>query len=69
MLFRSVLDVVIVPPAEKKPAFGSYAIAKSDSAFLNAVDRILETYIGSADHRAMMARYGFSDADINLLIR
>lgn len=64
----TALDVVTVSPAEKKPAFGSYAVAKSDRAFLATIDRVLESYIGSAAHRAMMAGYGFSDADIDLLI-
>lgn len=41
--------------------------AKTDDAFRQAVDDLLERYIGSADHRQMMARYGFTNAEIDLL--
>ena len=62
------LDVVTVPASEKKPAFGSFAFAKSDTDFRRQVDGVLESYIGSSAHRAMMAEYGFSVAEIDLLV-
>ncbi len=63
------LEFVGVPEAEKAPAFGCYGFAKADTGFRAAVDEVLDAYLGSAPHRAMMARYGFSDAEIDCLPR
>jgi len=62
------LEMIVVPEAEKKPAFGSFAFAKSDDDFRKDVDRVLRDYLGSSAHRSMMSRYGFSDEEIDLLI-
>lgn len=62
------LETVTVPRKEKEPAFGCLAFAQSDTDFRQTVDALLEIYIGSAEHRTMMAEYGFSDAEIDLLI-
>ena len=61
------LELIVVPEAEKKPAFGSFAFGKSDDDFRKDVDRVLGDYLGSSDHRSMMSRYGFSDEEIDLL--
>lgn len=61
------LDLTVVPDAEKKPAFGSFAFVKSDDDFRNDVDRVLGGYLGTSAHRCMMFRYGFSDDEIDLL--
>lgn len=58
-----------MPPNEKEPAFGSFAFRKSDEAFRRAIDEALLVYVGSAEHRAMMKKFGFSDAEINLVAR
>ena len=62
------LGMVTVPSSEKKPAFGSFAFAKADKALVRKVDEILTQYIGSHDHRAMMAHFGFLDHEIDLLL-
>jgi polar amino acid transport system substrate-binding protein len=62
-------ELIIVPAHEKQPAFGSFAFAKGDDGFRASVDRALEAYVGSEAHRTMMAKYGFDDAEIDLLKR
>lgn len=62
------LEVVVIPSAEKEPAFGSFAFSKSDNAFLRAIDEALLVFLGSNEHRAMMKKFGFSDAEIDLIL-
>ena len=62
------LEMVAVPFLEKQPAFGSFAFARTDIDLLRSVDDVLDGFIGSAKHRATMARYGFSNEEIDLLI-
>jgi polar amino acid transport system substrate-binding protein len=62
------LDAITIPAGEKQPARGSFGFALGDGALCRAVDAFLDQYIGSAEHRAMMARFGFDDAEIDLLL-
>ena len=61
------LECVVVPAHEKPPAFGSFGFAKSATEFRASVDAVLDAYIGSNEHRATMATFGFSDAEIDLV--
>jgi polar amino acid transport system substrate-binding protein len=61
------LECVAVPADEKPPAFGSFGFAKSATEFRASVDAVLNAYIGSDEHRAMMATFGFSNAEIDLV--
>lgn len=61
-------DVVTVPTAEKPPAFGSFGFALKDVHLRRSVNAILDDFIGSPDHRTLMGRYGFSDAEIDLIV-
>ena len=61
------LECIAVPAHEKPPAFGSFGFARSDTELRASVDAILNAYIGSDQHRAMMAAFGFSDAEIDLV--
>jgi len=61
------LECVAVPAHEKPPAFGSFAFGKSDAEFRASVDAVLNAYIGSDQHRAMMATFGFGDVEIDLV--
>lgn len=63
------VELVIVPPAEKPPMCGSFAFARTDEELRRAVDGVLEGYLGSAAHRQMMSGYGFSAAEIDLLLK
>ncbi|WP_442583500.1 transporter substrate-binding domain-containing protein [Mesorhizobium sp. ASY16-5R] len=58
------LAVVDVPSSEKAPAFGAFALSKADATLREAVDAHLGDLLGSGWHRGIMARYGFSDRDI-----
>ncbi len=61
------LDVIAVPVSEKQPAFGSFAFSRQDDELRQQVDGALADYLGSPDHRAMMAGFGFSNAEIDLV--
>lgn len=63
-----LLDVVTVPTGERPPAPGSFGFALHDTDLCQAVDAILERYIGTPEHRAMMAHFGFDDSEIDLLL-
>lgn len=62
------VECVIVPATEKPPAFGSFAFAPQDAEFHSEVDEILSTYLGSDEHRRMIAGFGFSDAEVDLVV-
>ena len=62
------LDVVTVPTAEKPPAIGAFAFSPDDDALRQAVDAVLAAFIGTSQHRMMMNRFGFTDAEIDLLL-
>lgn len=62
------LEVVTVPSTEKKPAFGSFAFSKQDDGLREDVNRVLRSYYGSVPHRKMMDSFGFSDAEIDLVV-
>lgn len=62
------LEVVTVPPDEKAPARGSFGFALHDETLCRAVDSVLEAFIGTPEHRAMMARFGFDDSESDLLL-
>lgn len=61
------LAVVTVPTSEKPAAKGSFGFSLRDVALCHAIDEILQAFIGSPSHRAMMATFGFVDAEIDLL--
>ncbi len=63
------LAVADVPSEEKPPEYGAFAFAKSDNALKDAVDGVLETYLGSPAHRTLVKEFGFTDADIDLVAK
>ncbi len=62
------LEVVTVPASEKQPAFGSFAFSKQDHVLIDGVNGVLRSYYGSPSHREMMYSFGFSDAEIDLVV-
>ncbi|MEO0618871.1 MAG: transporter substrate-binding domain-containing protein [Pseudomonadota bacterium] len=62
------LDIVAVPQSEKPPAFGSFVFARQNTALRDAVNRELDAFLGSTRHREMVAVYGFTDTDVDLLL-
>lgn len=61
------LDLVLVSAEEKPPAFGSFAVSLDDTGFLNDVDAVLSKFLGSDAHRQMVAAFGFSQAEVDLV--
>ena len=49
----------------RSAAVGAFSFSKSNLALLQAMNRQLSHYIGSADHRSRMAKYGFTRAEID----
>lgn len=62
------LEIVEVPAAEKPPSAGAFAVAKENAGLLRRIDDCLDELLGSDWHRRMMARYGFSDSDIDRVV-
>jgi polar amino acid transport system substrate-binding protein len=62
------LDVITVPATEKPAARGSFGFALNDAALRHSVDAVLERFLGTPEHRALMARFGFDDAEIDLVL-
>ena len=61
------VDLVVVPAVEKPPAFGSFGFALDDDRFQSDIDNVLCAFPGSDAHRRMAARFGFSDAEVDLV--
>ncbi|MBM1814316.1 transporter substrate-binding domain-containing protein [Pseudosulfitobacter pseudonitzschiae] len=61
------LDLVLVSADEKPPAFGSFAVSWNDTGLLNDVDAVLSEFLGSDAHRQMVAAFGFSNAEVDLV--
>ena len=53
------LIMVEVPAGEKPAEQGAFAFAKSQAALRDAVDSVLAVFLASADHHALLARFGF----------
>ncbi|SDZ44870.1 amino acid ABC transporter substrate-binding protein, PAAT family [Variovorax sp. YR634] len=44
---------------------GAFSFSKGNHALLQAVNDQLRAYLGSADHRKLVAKYGFTETEIN----
>ena len=62
------LELLLVPNAEKPPAFGSFAFGLNDAGLLNEVDAVLSRFLGSDDHRKIVASFGFSSDEVDLVV-
>jgi polar amino acid transport system substrate-binding protein len=51
-----------------KPAVGAYSFAKTNGGLRQAFDAALKVYLGRTEHRALMAQYGFTNVDIDLVM-
>ena len=61
------LELILVPDSEKPPAFGSFAFGLSDADLLNDVDAVLSQFLGTNAHRDMVASFGFSTAEVDMV--
>jgi polar amino acid transport system substrate-binding protein len=62
------LEVVDFGAEGGAAAEGAYSFAKSNSDLRRAFDGVLQTFLGSPEHRAIMRRYDFSDADVERIL-
>ena len=44
--------------------YGAFSFAKTDAALVERFNKALAAFLGSPEHKAMLARYGFTDAEI-----
>jgi len=49
-------------------AEGAYSFAKSNADLRRAFDGALQHFLGTPEHRAIMRRYDFSDADVDRVL-
>lgn len=63
------LEGIAIPSKEKPPAFGAFAFARDDQTLRPSVDHALSIFLGSRDHRVMMAGFGFTDAEVDLVAK
>lgn len=61
------VDLILVPTEEKPPAVGSFAFGLHDIDLVSNVDALLGDFLGTERHRKMMARFGFSSEDVDLV--
>ena len=59
------LTLAPIPEVEKPPAFGAFAVARTEAALRDEIDAVLGAYLGSAAHRDMAAQFGFSARDVD----
>ncbi|MDF2996518.1 MAG: transporter substrate-binding protein [Xanthobacteraceae bacterium] len=63
----SGLSIVEVPVSDKPAAVGAFAVPRAANDLRDAIDAALAGFLGSSEHRALMARFGFSDAQVDLI--
>ena len=56
---------VVTLAGDGAPPIGAFSLRQDDARWMAAVNTQLRNYLGSSDHRARMARYGFSSAEID----
>ncbi|KMW59883.1 Extracellular solute-binding protein, family 3 [Candidatus Rhodobacter oscarellae] len=61
------IELILVPPNEKPPAFGSFAFWLEETELLREVDAVLSQYLGTEAHRKMVGKFGFSDQEVDLV--
>jgi len=61
------LKLVLVPNSEKPPAFGSFAFGLNDAELLIEVDVVLSRFLGTDAHRNMVASFGFSSEEVDMV--
>ena len=64
------LEAVVHDASDNASApVGAFSFSKDNTRLLEAVNQALRRYLGSADHRARMAKYGFTAAEIDGVLR
>jgi polar amino acid transport system substrate-binding protein len=63
------LDVVDFGFSDGTAALGAYSFARSSRELRLAFDDALARYLGSPEHRALMRRYHFTDADVDRIVQ
>lgn len=56
--------IVLQPAAGMQPGLGAFGFRPGDKALRRAWNGVLQTFIGSAEHRHLVARFGFGRPEI-----
>jgi polar amino acid transport system substrate-binding protein len=66
------LAVVEIAPDQKSeqasPASGAFAFSKTSNGLRRAIDEALTRYLGSTEHRNLMAGFGFSSGEVDRVV-
>lgn len=62
------LAVIHVPLFERAPALGCFAFARAATDLRDRVDHVLNSFIGSTEHRRLVKTFGFADAEIDRIL-
>ena len=65
---RELEAVALGASGKGSPPVGAFSFSKSNTRLLDAVNQVLRRYLGSADHLARMAKYGFTSAEIDGIV-
>jgi polar amino acid transport system substrate-binding protein len=63
------LAAINVPSSEKEPEYGAFGFSKSNEALRTKVNEVLMYFLGSEEHRSIMAKFNFSKEDVDLVSR
>jgi polar amino acid transport system substrate-binding protein len=62
---KELEGVAVETSNESVAPVGAFSFSQSNHALLQAVNELLRTYLGSADHRARMAKYGLTGTELD----
>ena len=62
---EAVAHEAVADGIPRRPPLGAFSFNRQNNALLDAVNRQLRVYLGSAAHRARMAEFGLSSAEID----
>ncbi|TDY54934.1 extracellular solute-binding protein (family 3) [Paraburkholderia rhizosphaerae] len=54
--------------ADDKPPMGAFSFRRGNRALVDAVNQQLRAYLGSAEHRQRMARFGLTEREIDPVV-
>ena len=62
---QDLISVDATDDLDRAPPLGAFSFAQESGELRTAFDRFLQAYLGSAEHRARMARHGLTAAEID----
>jgi polar amino acid transport system substrate-binding protein len=63
------LAAINIPSSEKEPEYGAFGFSKSNEELQTKVNEVLTHFLGTEEHRSIMAKFNFSKEDVDLVSR